>query len=82
MNGHDPGWIKGVTGLTVWGRRESSSFLYVAIAPEMSSLFQNLELGSDQVYSVRPILSWNSGSPCLERSVGGVLVQLLGLPSG
>lgn len=78
MNGHDPGWIKGVTGLTVWGQRESSSFPYVAI--EMSSLFQNLELGSDEVYSVQPILSWNSGSPCLERSIGGVLVQLLGFP--
>ena len=80
VNGHDPGWIKDVTGLTTWSWGESRSFLYVPIDPETSSLFQNLELDSDQAYSVQPILSWNSGSLCLDRFFGGVPVQLLCLP--
>lgn len=76
-NGRDPEWIKNVTGLTIWWWRESWSFPREPIVPEM---FQNLDLDSDQSYSVQPILSWNSGSLCLERFVGGVPVQLLCLP--
>lgn len=81
VDGHDPGWIKDVTALTIWWWRESWCFLCVPIVAEMSvsSLLQNLNLNSDQVCLVQPFWSWSSGSPCLEVLVGGVPAQLLHL---